>query len=113
MQGNPKVADGLNWALHSDRTAVSQFRLHARLHEDGGLSRLARKNRADSIGEMRPADRLIAGVAFLGGHPNRQELDALGFGETPGEGARRLPAGRRFCPDAAVSAVADRRGRPH
>ena len=92
MQGNPKGADGLNRALRSDMTAVSQV---------------------DSIGEMRPADRLIAGVAFLGDQPNRQEFDALGLGETPGEGARRLPDGRRFCLDAAVSAVADRRGRPH
>jgi bacterioferritin len=63
-------------------TAVSQYWLHYRLQEDWGVGRLARKSRAGSIEEMHHADRLIARIIFLEGHPNLQKLDPIRSGQT-------------------------------
>lgn len=81
MKGDPKVIDYLNAALRSELTAVSQYWLHYRLQEDWGYGRLADKSRAESIEEMQHADRLIARIIFLEGHPNLQKLDPLRIGQ--------------------------------
>lgn len=81
MKGDPKVIDYLNAALRSELTAVSQYWLHYRLQEDWGYGRLADKSRAESIEEMHHADRLIARIIFLEGHPNLQKLDPLRIGQ--------------------------------
>jgi len=85
MKGDPKVIEFLNAALRSELTAVSQYWLHFRLQEDWGLGHLAAKSRAESIEEMQHADRLIARIIFLEGHPNLQKLDPLRIGQTPRE----------------------------
>ncbi|MBP1806120.1 bacterioferritin [Rubellimicrobium aerolatum] len=85
MQGNPEVIEYLNRALRSELTAVSQYWLHYRLQEDWGLGHLAKKSREESIEEMHHADRLIARIIFLEGHPNLQKLDPLRIGETARE----------------------------
>ncbi len=85
MQGDPKVIDYLNRAIRSELTAVSQYWLHYRLQEDWGLGHMAKKSREESIEEMHHADRLIARVIFLEGHPNLQKLDPLRIGQTPKE----------------------------
>ncbi len=82
MKGDPKVIDYLNAALRSELTAVSQYWLHYRLQEDWGFGHLADKSRAESIEEMHHADRLIARIIFLEGHPNLQKLDPLRIGQT-------------------------------
>lgn len=82
MKGDPKVIDYLNAALRSELTAVSQYWLHYRLQEDWGYGRIADKSRAESIEEMQHADRLIARIIFLEGHPNLQKLDPLRIGQT-------------------------------
>ncbi|GAB4285872.1 MAG: bacterioferritin [Roseovarius sp.] len=82
MKGDAKVIDYLNRALRSELTAVSQYWLHYRLQEDWGFGRIAAKSRAESIEEMHHADRLIARIIFLGGHPNLQKLDPLRIGQT-------------------------------
>jgi bacterioferritin len=82
MKGDAKVIDYLNAALRSELTAVSQYWLHFRLQEDWGFGRLADKSRAESIEEMHHADRLIARIIFLEGHPNLQKLDSLRIGQT-------------------------------
>jgi len=81
MKGDPKVIDYLNAALRSELTAVSQYWLHFRLQEDWGYGRLAAKSRAESIEEMQHADKLIARIIFLEGHPNLQKLDSLRIGQ--------------------------------
>lgn len=82
MNGDAKVIDYLNAALRSELTAVSQYWLHYRLQEDWGYGHLAAKSRAESIEEMHHADKMIARIIFLGGHPNLQKLDPLRIGQT-------------------------------
>ncbi|SMC85426.1 bacterioferritin [Primorskyibacter flagellatus] len=85
MQGDTKVIQHLNDALRAELTAVSQYWLHYRLQEDWGLGHMAKKSREESIEEMHHADKLIARILFLGGHPNLQKLDPLRIGETAKE----------------------------
>lgn len=82
MKGDAKVIEYLNKALRSELTAVSQYWLHYRLQEDWGYGRIAAKSREESIEEMHHADRLVARIIFLGGHPNLQKLDPLRIGQT-------------------------------
>ncbi|EAQ04975.1 Bacterioferritin [Pseudooceanicola batsensis HTCC2597] len=81
MKGDEKVIQYLNDALRSELTAVSQYWLHYRLQEDWGYGHIADKSREESIEEMHHADKLIARIIFLGGHPNLQKLDPLRIGE--------------------------------
>ncbi len=81
MKGDAKVIEYLNKALRSELTAVSQYWLHFRLQEDWGYGRIAAKSRAESIEEMHHADKLIARILFLEGHPNLQKLDPLRTGQ--------------------------------
>ena len=81
MKGDAKVIEYLNAALRSELTAVSQYWLHYRLQEDWGFGRLASKSRTESIEEMHHADKLIARIIFLEGHPNLQKLDPLRIGQ--------------------------------
>ena len=85
MQGDAKVIEYLNRALRSELTAISQYWLHYKLQEDWGLGHMAKKSREESIEEMNHADKLIARILFLGGHPNLQKLDPLRIGESPKE----------------------------
>ncbi len=81
MKGDAKVIEHLNRALRMELTAVSQYWLHYRLQEDWGYGKMARKSREESIEEMRHADKLIARIIFLEGHPNLQTLEPLRIGE--------------------------------
>lgn len=85
MKGDDTVIDYLNRALRSELTAVSQYWLHYRLQEDWGLGHMARKSREESIEEMHHADKLIARILFLEGHPNLQKLDSIRTGQDPKE----------------------------
>lgn len=85
MTGDKKVIEYLNAALRSELTAVSQYWLHYRLQEDWGLGHMAKKSRAESVEEMHHADKLIARILLLGGHPNLQKLDPLRIGQTAKE----------------------------
>ena len=81
MKGDAKVIEYLNAGLRSELTAVSQYWLHYRLQEDWGLGHLADKSRAESIEEMHHADKLIARIIFLEGHPNLQKVAPLRIGQ--------------------------------
>ena len=94
MKGDAKVIDYLNAALRSELTAVSQYWLHYRLQEDWGFGHLADKSRAESIEEMHHADRLIARIIFLEGHPNLQKLDSLAHRPDHPRDAGRRPRRR-------------------
>jgi bacterioferritin len=81
MKGDPDVIDYLNRALKHELAAVNQYWLHYRLLEDWGFTNLAKKEREESLEEMQHADKLVARIIFLEGHPNLQTIDALRIGE--------------------------------
>lgn len=81
MKGEPRVIERLNEALFLELGAVNQYWLHYRLLEDWGYAKLARKERAESIEEMQHADKLIARIIFLEGHPNLQSVAPLRIGQ--------------------------------
>jgi len=82
MKGDAVVIEHLNKALFLELGAVNQYWLHYRLLDDWGIGKLAAKEREESIEEMQHADKLIARILFLGGHPNMQSLAPLRIGET-------------------------------
>jgi bacterioferritin len=81
MKGNPRVIEYLNKALTSELTAVNQYWLHYRLLDDWGYTKLAKKEREESIEEMHHADKLVTRIIFLEGFPNMQHLDPLMIGQ--------------------------------
>ncbi|WP_274423535.1 bacterioferritin [Chelativorans sp. YIM 93263] len=81
MKGETKVIERLNEALFLELGAVNQYWLHYRLLEDWGYTRLAEKERAESIEEMHHADKLVERIIFLEGHPNLQTVAPLRIGQ--------------------------------
>ena len=81
MKGQPEVIEILNDALRHELTAVNQYWLHYRLLDNWGYTKLAAHERKESIEEMQHADKLVARILFLEGHPNLQKLDPLKIGE--------------------------------
>ncbi|MCY6381995.1 bacterioferritin [Hoeflea prorocentri] len=81
MKGNKKVIERLNEALFLELGAVNQYWLHYRLLEDWGYTKLAKKEREESIEEMNHADRLVERIIFLEGHPNLQTIAPLRIGQ--------------------------------
>jgi bacterioferritin len=82
MKGDDKVIEFLNEALRNELTAVNQYWLHYRLLDHWGVARLAQFERAESIDEMKHADRLSERILFLDGLPNFQMLGRLRIGES-------------------------------
>lgn len=81
MKGDTRVIERLNEALFLELGAVNQYWLHYRLLEDWGYTKLAEKERTESIEEMHHADRLIERIIFLEGHPNLQTVAPLRIGQ--------------------------------
>ena len=88
MKGDAKVIELLNEALRNELTATNQYWLHYRLLDNWGVARLAAFERAESIDEMKHADRLAERILFLDGLPNFQLLGRLRIGETVEEALR-------------------------
>lgn len=82
MKGEAQVIERLNEALFLELGAVNQYWVHYRLLDDWGYTKLANKERAESIEEMHHADRLIERIIFLEGHPNLQRVAPLRIGQT-------------------------------
>jgi bacterioferritin len=81
MKGDKQVIERLNEALFLELGAVNQYWVHYRLLDDWGFLKLAKKEREESIEEMQHADKLIARIIFLEGHPNLQTVAPLRIGQ--------------------------------
>lgn len=82
MKGKKEVIDALNEALKLELGAINQYWLHYRLLQNWGFTKLAKKERAESIEEMQHADKLTDRIIFLEGFPNMQTIAPLMIGQT-------------------------------
>ena len=82
MKGDAQVIDYLNKALTNELTAINQYWLHYRTLNHWGVRKLAKKEREESIDEMKHADVLAERILFLDGLPNFQAINRLKVGET-------------------------------
>ncbi len=80
MKGDPKVIELLNDVLTAELTAVNQYFIHAKMCADWGYHELANYTRAESIDEMRHAERCIDRILFLEGVPNMQRYFKIAVG---------------------------------
>ena len=82
MKGHDQVIQLLNDVLTAELTAINQYWIHARMCENWGYARLWDKVRAESLGEMKHADRLVERILYLEGVPNLQKLGKVNVGQT-------------------------------
>lgn len=82
MQGDPEVLEFLNEQLTGELTAINQYWLHYRIQDNKGWTKLANYTRAESIDEMKHADRLTERILMLDGLPNYQRLFHVRVGQT-------------------------------
>jgi bacterioferritin len=81
VKGPDNIINLLNDVLTSELTAINQYFIHARMCENWGYKRLWEKLRAESLGEMKDADRLIERILYLEGVPNLQRLGKVNVGQ--------------------------------
>jgi bacterioferritin len=100
MKGNAKIIEALNEILTAELTGINQYFIHAKMCANWCYHRLAKKNREESIGEMKHADELIERILFLEGVPNLQRLGKVRVGEKVVE---QLKLDRQLEADAVAS----------
>ena len=82
MKGHDQIIQLLNDVLTAELTAINPYWIHARMCENWGYARLWDKIRAESLGEMKHADRLVERILYLEGVPNLQKLGKVNVGQT-------------------------------
>jgi len=82
---SPEIIKTLNEVLTLELTAINQYFLHAEMCGDWGFTKLYKAIRAESIDEMKHAERLIERILFLDGLPNVQRMHQITVGESVAE----------------------------
>jgi bacterioferritin len=111
VQGDATIIELLNEVLTAELTAINQYFVDSKMHENWGYERLAKRFYDESIDEMKDAEHLIERILYLEGVPNLQRLGQVRVGETVEEKLRlglglereaidRLNRGIRQCVDA-------------
>ena len=77
MKGDTQAIGWLQAQLKNELTAINQYFVHYRMLKHWGLDKLAAKEYAESIGEMKHADWLMDRIFMLDGLPNLQDLAKL------------------------------------
>lgn len=103
MRGDDDILALLNDQLTSELTAINQYFLHAKMQQNWGLTKLAAYTRAESIDEMRHAEKLTDRILFLEAHPNYQRIGTIRIGQTVRE---------QFEADLAIEVAVVERLRP-
>ena len=85
MKGDANVIKHLQAQLKNELTAINQYFVHYRMLKHWGFDKLAAKEYAESMGEMKHADALMDRIFMLDGLPNLQDLGKLNVGENVGE----------------------------
>ncbi len=80
-KGNKEIIEILNESLKLELGAVNQYWLHYRLLANWGYTKLAKKEKAESLEEMVHADSIIDRIIYLEGHPNLQHVAPLMIGQ--------------------------------
>ena len=82
MKGDTQVIGHLQAQLKNELTAINQYFLHYRMYKHWGFDKLAKKEYAESIGEMKHADMLMDRIFMLDGLPNLQDMAKIMVGES-------------------------------
>ena len=80
MKGHPQILKFLNESLKAELTAINQYFLHSSMCKNWGYEHLAKKQREESIGEMKHAEALMDRILFLEGAPNMTDLYPIKIG---------------------------------
>lgn len=88
MQGDAEIIETLNTVLTAELTAINQYFVDGKMFANWGYGKLGDKFRAESIDEMKDADKLIERILYLDGIPNLQRIGTVRVGETPTEKLR-------------------------
>jgi bacterioferritin len=85
MKGHDDIIELLNDVLTSELTAINQYFVDAKMYQNWGFQRLAKRFKDESVDEMHDADKLIERILYLEGLPNLQRVGTVRVGETPVE----------------------------
>src|SRR5687767_6749515 len=81
MKGDAEVIQVLNDVLCAELTAINQYFIHAMMCDAWRLTRLAKRMREESIGEMKHAEEVIERILYLEGAPNMQKYMRVSVGQ--------------------------------
>ena len=80
MKGDSKVIEVLNRCLTVELTAINQYFVQAKMCENWGYHKLAKKHYGESLGEMKHAEAFIDRILYLDGVPNIARYDVIRVG---------------------------------
>ena len=80
MKGNLRIIEQLNARLSEELTAISQYMVHSEMCANWLYTKLHEVNEKRAIDEMKHAEKLIARILFLEGHPIVSELGKIEIG---------------------------------